>query len=159
MATATATTRANAIADRGKARAQVSQLTNYAWTGTDKRGVKMKGDYAAKNASMVKAELRRQGINPLSVKPKGKPLFGSAGNTIKARDIAVFSRQIAVMMAAGVPMVQGIEIMATGSVQPAHEEHAQRRQGQHRRRFVTARGDGQISGAVRRALPQPGQGR
>jgi type IV pilus assembly protein PilC len=118
MATATATTRANAIADRGKARAQVSQLTNYAWTGTDKRGVKMKGDYAAKNASMVKAELRRQGINPLSVKPKGKPLFGSSGSTIKARDIAVFSRQIAVMMAAGVPMVQGIEIMATGSSNP-----------------------------------------
>jgi len=115
MATATATSRANVVADRGKARAQVSQLTNYAWSGTDKRGVKMKGDYAAKNASMVKAELRRQGINPLSVKPKGKPLFGSAGKAIKARDIAVFSRQIAVMMAAGVPMVQGIDIMATGS--------------------------------------------
>ena len=118
MATATANTRANAIADRGKARAQVSQLTNYTWTGTDKRGVKMKGDFAAKNASLVKAELRRQGINPLSVKPKGKPLFGSSGKTIKARDIAVFSRQIAVMMAAGVPMVQGIEIMATGSSNP-----------------------------------------
>ncbi|HEY7872380.1 MAG TPA: type II secretion system F family protein [Rudaea sp.] len=115
MATATATSRANVVSDRGKARAQVSQLTNYAWSGTDKRGVKMKGDYAAKNASMVKAELRRQGINPLSVKPKGKPLFGSAGKAIKARDIAVFSRQIAVMMAAGVPMVQGIDIMATGS--------------------------------------------
>jgi type IV pilus assembly protein PilC len=118
MATATATSRANVVADRGKARAQVSQLTTYAWTGTDKRGVKMKGDYAAKNASLVKAELRRQGINPLSVKLKGKPLFGSEGKTIKARDIAVFSRQIAVMMAAGVPMVQGIEIMASGSTNP-----------------------------------------
>ena len=118
MATATATSRANVVADRSKGRAQVSQLTNYAWTGTDKRGVKMKGDYSAKNANMVKAELRRQGINPLSVKPKGKPLFGSAGKTIKARDIAVFSRQIAVMMAAGVPMVQGIDIMATGSSNP-----------------------------------------
>ncbi|MGH8040553.1 MAG: type II secretion system F family protein [Rudaea sp.] len=115
MATATATSRAAAIADRGKARSQVSQLTTYTWVGTDKRGVKMKGDYAAKNASMVKAELRRQGLNPTSVKPKGKPLFGSTGKSIKARDIAVFSRQIAVMMAAGVPMVQGIEIMANGS--------------------------------------------
>ena len=67
MATATATSRANVVADRGKARAQVSQLTTYTWSGTDKRGVKMKGDYAAKNASLVKAELRRQGINPLSV--------------------------------------------------------------------------------------------
>jgi type IV pilus assembly protein PilC len=114
MATAT-TARATALADRGKARSQVSQLQTFSWAGTDKRGVKMKGDYAAKNASMVKAELRRQGINPLSVKPKSKPLFGSAGKAIKARDIAVFSRQIAVMMAAGVPMVQGIDIMANGS--------------------------------------------
>ncbi|HTI95406.1 MAG TPA: type II secretion system F family protein [Rudaea sp.] len=118
MATATASNRANAVAERAKARSQISELTTYVWTGTDKRNVKMKGDYAAKNASMVKAELRRQGINPLSVKPKGKPLFGSAGKAVKARDIAVFSRQIAVMMAAGVPMVQGIEIMATGSSNP-----------------------------------------
>ena len=118
MATATATSRANVVADRGKARSQISQLTTYTWSGTDKRGVKMKGDYAAKNASLVKAELRRQGINPLSVKAKGKPLFGSAGKAIKARDIAVFSRQIAVMMAAGVPMVQGIDIMANGSANP-----------------------------------------
>ncbi|HSM99841.1 MAG TPA: type II secretion system F family protein [Rudaea sp.] len=118
MATATATSRANAIADRGKARSQVSELTTYVWTGVDKRNVKMKGDYAAKNATLVKAELRRQGITPLTVKAKGKPLFGSAGKAIKARDIAVFSRQIAVMMAAGVPMVQGIEIMAGGSNNP-----------------------------------------
>jgi type IV pilus assembly protein PilC len=114
-ASAAATNRANAIAERGKARSQVSELTTYTWTGTDKRGTKMKGDYSAKNASLVKAELRRQGINPLSVKAKGKPLFGSAGKTIKPRDIAVFSRQIAVMMAAGVPMVQGIDIMASGA--------------------------------------------
>ncbi len=118
MAIATANTRATAIADRGKARSQISELTTYVWAGIDKRGVKMKGEYAAKNASMVKAELRRQGINPLAVKPKGKPLFGSAGKAVKPRDIAVFSRQIAVMMAAGVPMVQGIEIMANGSSNP-----------------------------------------
>jgi len=110
MATATATK----AVDRGASRAQVSQLQPFNWTGTDKRGVKMKGDYSAKNEQMVRAELRRQGITPLSVRKKSKPLFGSAGKTIKARDIAVFSRQIAVMMAAGVPMVQGIEIVAGG---------------------------------------------
>src|ERR1700722_9286338 len=104
MATATATTRANTVADRGTARAQVSQLTTFKWVGTDKRGVKIKGEYAAKNATLVKGELRRQGINPISVNAKGKPLFGAAGKTIKARDIAVFSRQIAVMMAADVTM-------------------------------------------------------
>jgi type IV pilus assembly protein PilC len=48
------------------------------------------------------------------VKPKGKPLFGSAGRTIKPREIAVFARQIAVMMAGGVPMVQAIDIIAGG---------------------------------------------
>ena len=112
MATATAPNRANAA--RGAARATVSALTQFTWVGTDKRGVKIKGEYSAKNATLVKAELRRQGINPTSVNPKRKPLFGSAGKTIKPRDIAVFSRQIAVMMAAGVPMVQGFDIIAGG---------------------------------------------
>ena len=110
MATATATK----AVDRGAARAQVSQLQPFNWTGTDKRGVKMKGDYSAKNEQMVRAELRRQGITPLSVRKKSKPLFGAAGKTIKPRDIAVFSRQLAVMMAAGVPMVQSFDIVAGG---------------------------------------------
>jgi type IV pilus assembly protein PilC len=112
MATATAASRATAA--RGTARAQISQLITFSWAGLDKRGVKIKGEYAAKTAALVKAELRRQGINPTSVKAKGKPLFGAAGKTIKPRDIAVFSRQIAVMMAAGVPMVQGFDIIASG---------------------------------------------
>jgi len=112
MATATAPNRAAAA--RGAARAQISELISFVWVGTDKRGARIKGEYSAKNATMVKAELRRQGINPLSVNPKRKPLFGAAGKTIKARDIAVFSRQIAVMMAAGVPMVQGFDIIASG---------------------------------------------
>jgi len=114
MATATATRNANAATARGASRSQVSQLTKFIWTGTDKRGVKMKGDYSAKNETMVRAELRRQGITPVSVKKEGKPLFGAAGSAIKARDIAVFSRQIAVMMAAGVPIVQGLEIISSG---------------------------------------------
>jgi len=114
MATAAATNRSTGSADRGAARAQVSQLQPFNWTGTDKRGVKMKGDYSAKNEQMVRAELRRQGITPLSVRKKSKPLFGAAGKTIKPRDIAVFSRQLAVMMAAGVPMVQSFDIVAGG---------------------------------------------
>jgi len=114
MATATTTRPANTAADRGASRAQVNQLTKFLWSGTDKRGVKMKGDYSAKNETMVRAELRRQGITPLSVKKEGKPLFGASGSTIKGRDIAIFSRQIAVMMAAGVPIVQALEIIANG---------------------------------------------
>jgi type IV pilus assembly protein PilC len=116
MATATATARNTAA--QGKARAQISQLQQFLWVGIDKRGVKLKGEYSAKNPSLVRAELRRQGINPTSVKTKAKPLFGAAGRRVKPRDVAVFSRQIAVMMAAGVPMVQGFEIIAGGQTNP-----------------------------------------
>ncbi len=98
----------------GAQRAEVSQLTTYDWIALDKRGKRMKGDMAAKNASLVKAELRRQGMNPQTVKERGKPLFGSSGSTVKPRDVAIFSRQIATMMASGVPMVQSFEIIADG---------------------------------------------
>jgi type IV pilus assembly protein PilC len=113
MAT-TATARAGVKPASNKSRASVSKLDTYVWTGLDKRGIKMKGESQSKNASLVKAELRRQGINPQSVKAKPKPLFGSAGKAIKTRDISIFSRQLATMMAAGVPMVQGFEIVAGG---------------------------------------------
>ena len=119
MATATATAaRAGLKPNVGKARAQISQMQTFTWVGIDKRGVKIKGEHVSKNASLVKAALRQQGINPQSVKPKAKPLFGKAGKTIKGRDIAIFSRQLATMMSAGVPMVQGFEIVAGGQTNP-----------------------------------------
>lgn len=89
-------------------------LETFVWEGKDKRGVVMKGEQSAKNANMLRAELRRQGITPGTVKPKGKPLFGSAGKRITPRDIAIFSRQIATMMKSGVPIVTSLEIMAGG---------------------------------------------
>lgn len=118
MATTTATARAGVKTTAGKSRAAISQMETFVWTGLDKRGQRMKGEYTTKNASLVKAELRRQGINPQTVKAKAKPLFGKAGKAIKARDISVFSRQLATMMAAGVPMVQGFEIVAGGQNNP-----------------------------------------
>jgi len=114
MATTTATARAGIKTSAGKTRAKVSEMQTFVWTGLDKRGQRMKGEYITKNVGLVKAELRRQGINPQSVKAKGKPLFGKAGKTIKSREISIFSRQLATMMAAGVPMVQGFEIVAGG---------------------------------------------
>ncbi|MBN8947373.1 MAG: type II secretion system F family protein [Rhodanobacter sp.] len=116
MATATATAKARADKTRalGAQRAEVSQLTTYEWVALDKRGKRMKGDMPAKNASLVKAELRRQGMNPQTVRERAKPLFGASGSTIKPGDVAIFSRQIATMMASGVPMVQSFDIIADG---------------------------------------------
>ncbi|AXK70977.1 type II secretion system F family protein [Lysobacter sp. TY2-98] len=93
-------------------------MQTFTWVGKDKRGVVMKGETPAKNINLVKAELRRQGITPQTVKPKGKPLFGAAGSAIKARDIAIFSRQIATMMKSGVPIVGALEIIANGNKNP-----------------------------------------
>jgi type IV pilus assembly protein PilC len=101
-----------------KSRATTSAMSEFVWEGTDKRGIKMKGESNAKNANLLRAELRKQGINPTVVKPKTKPLFGSAGSSIKPQDIAVFSRQIATMMQSGVPMVQSFEIIANGQKNP-----------------------------------------
>jgi type IV pilus assembly protein PilC len=89
-------------------------LPTYVWEGTDKRGIKMKGEQQAKNTNLLRAELRRQGITPTVVKPKPKPLFGAAGKKITAKDIAIFSRQIATMMKSGVPLVQALEIIGNG---------------------------------------------
>ena len=93
-------------------------LQPFLWTGVDKRGTKMKGETLAKNASLLKAELRKQGITPNMVKVKAKPLFGSAGSAITAKEIAVFARQIATMMQSGVPLVQAFEIISGGQKNP-----------------------------------------
>ncbi|HEY9131815.1 MAG TPA: type II secretion system F family protein [Dyella sp.] len=93
-------------------------LQPFVWEGTDKRGVKMKGEQLAKNANLLRAELRRQGINPGQVKAKPKPLFGAAGKPIKPKDIAFFSRQMATMMKSGVPIVSALEIIGSGHKNP-----------------------------------------
>ncbi len=93
-------------------------LDTFVWEGTDKRGTRMKGEQQAKSVSLLRAELRRQGINPTTVKTKPKPLFGGAGKKISTKDITVFSRQIATMIKSGVPIVQALEIIGSGHKNP-----------------------------------------
>ncbi len=90
----------------------------FLWEGRDKRGVKLKGQQVATNPNLVRAELRRQGISPIRVRKKPKPLFGGAGSRISAKEIAVFSRQLATMLKSGVPLVTAFQIIAGGVKNP-----------------------------------------
>ena len=93
---------------------RLNPMVEFVWQGRDKRGVVMKGEQLAKNANLLRAELRKQGITPTVVKAKGKPMFGGGASKIKPRDIAMFSRQLATMMKSGVPIVMALEIIGSG---------------------------------------------
>jgi type IV pilus assembly protein PilC len=86
----------------------------FLWTGTDKRGVKVKGQTRGNNPSLIKADLRKQGIKPITVKKQNALFKKSAKKKIVAKDLAVFFRQLATMMSAGVPLVQAFEIIGRG---------------------------------------------
>jgi type IV pilus assembly protein PilC len=94
----------------------------FLWEGRDKRGVRLKGQQVATNANLVRAELRRQGISPIKVRKKPKPLFGATGHRIKAKEIAVFSRQLATMLKSGVPLVTAFQIISGGVKNPRLRE-------------------------------------
>jgi len=94
----------------------------YTWEGTDKRGSRISGESRSTNIAMVRADLRRQGINPLKVRKKATALFSSGKKKIRSGDIAVFSRQLATMMSAGVPMVQAFDIVGRGHENPSMME-------------------------------------
>jgi len=94
----------------------------FIWEGKDNKGKKVKGESSGANMSLVKATLRRQGINPSKIKKKSKPLFSGGKGKIKSKDISIFSRQLATMMDAGVPLVQGFEIIGRGHENKAMTE-------------------------------------
>ena len=101
--------------------AQKDNKIPFLWEGTDKKGNRVKGESLGVTDTLVKAELRRQGINPLKVRKKPKPLFGGK-KKITGQDIAIFSRQMATMMTAGVPLVQSFEIVGRGHENPSMQE-------------------------------------
>lgn len=87
--------------------------TGFLWEGTDRNGKKIKGKSLANNEAQVRADLRRQGVVPTRIKKQSKGLFAGGGK-ITTGDIALFSRMLATMLAAGIPLVQAFEIVASG---------------------------------------------
>src|SRR5882724_5162289 len=92
----------------------------FAWEGKDKRGNRVKGKSLAPDEAALRAELRRQGIAPSRVRKQSGSF--KAGGKPKAEDIAVFSRQLATMLAAGIPMVQSFEIVGNGHDKPSMQK-------------------------------------
>ena len=86
----------------------------FVYKGKDRKGMAVQGEIRSANANFARAQLRKQGITANNVKKKPKPLFGSGGKPIKPADIAAFTRQMATMMKAGVPLVQSFDIVAEG---------------------------------------------
>jgi len=90
-------------------------LDVFTWQGVNRKGKKISGELSAPSLLALKAQLRKQGITPGKVKKKPKPLFGLNGEkAITSKDIAAITRQIATMLAAGVPLVQTIEMIGSG---------------------------------------------
>ena len=92
----------------------------FTWEGTDRTGKKVKGKVVSTSEAAVRTELRRQGVVPTRVR-KQSMLFRKQGK-VTAGDIAIFSRQLATMMTAGIPLVQSFEIVGAGHENPAMQK-------------------------------------
>ncbi|MBV8784196.1 MAG: type II secretion system F family protein [Gammaproteobacteria bacterium] len=88
----------------------------FQWEGKDKRGARIKGKSLAPDEATLRAELRRQGVAPSRIR---KQRQGRKGGKVNAGDIAIFSRQLATMLAAGIPLVQAFEIVGNGNEKPS----------------------------------------
>jgi len=86
----------------------------FEWEGKDKNGKPVRGEIRAGGEAVVSASLRRQGILITKIKKRRT----SGGRSIKQKDIAIFTRQLATMMKAGVPLLQSFDIVARGSTNP-----------------------------------------
>jgi type IV pilus assembly protein PilC len=123
MALTAAQRQKTAAANKAKAnKAAIEKSFNFAWQGTDKKGKRITGETTATNLNLVRAELRRQGINPIKIRKKAQPLFSARKKPITPGDVAVFSRQLATMLAAGVPVVQAFDIVGRGHENPSMQE-------------------------------------
>ncbi len=110
------------MATKAAAATKAPKSHTFTWEGTDRRGSRVKGETRSGSLALVRADLRRQGINPIKVRRKSSFSLGSRKQKITPKDIAIFSRQLATMMSAGVPMVQAFDIVGRGHNNPAMQE-------------------------------------
>lgn len=96
----------------------MAESATFLWEGKDKQGRKTKGEIKSSTPAIAKAELRRQGIVAQKVKKKSAGLKLGGGGSVKPADVAIFTRQMATMMRAGVPLVQAFDIVADGVDKP-----------------------------------------
>jgi type IV pilus assembly protein PilC len=97
--------------------AKASKELTFAWEGTDKKGKRIKGEMKATGEAFVNATLRRQGINVIKVKKQSG--FGKKSGKVSEKDVTLFTRQLATMMKAGVPLLQSFDIVGKGHSNPA----------------------------------------
>ncbi len=97
-----------------------AQQFPFVWEGTDKKGKRIKGKMLAVSEAAVKADLRRQGVLAKKVR-KEVQLFKS-GKKVTSEDIALFARQLATMLQAGIPMVQCFDIIGNGHDKPSMQK-------------------------------------
>lgn len=101
---------------------KADQVLTFSYEGTDRRGQKVKGEVTSKNMALAKAQLRKQGINAQKVYQKRSSSLGKRKKKISPMDVAIFTRQLATMMKAGVPLVQAFEIVADGLDNPSMKD-------------------------------------
>ena len=101
-----------------QATAKKPKLTTFQWEGVDKKGKKIKGEMDAASVAFVNAMLRRQGISPVRVKKRAVALF-SVKKKITPKDVSIFTRQLATMVSAGIPLAQAFEIVGKGHENPS----------------------------------------
>ncbi|TXH04419.1 MAG: type II secretion system F family protein [Nevskiaceae bacterium] len=101
--------------------AAVKEYT-FVWEGTDRKGQRVKGQSVGPSESMIKTQLRKQGVNPLKVRRQSSLFAAGRKRKIESGDIAIFSRQMATMMTSGVPLVQALEIVGRGHDNPSMGE-------------------------------------
>lgn len=111
-----------AQAQAAKAKTEAVKEYTFKWEGTDRKGQRVKGQSMGPSESLIKSQLRKQGVNPISVRKQSSLLSASKKKAIKSVDISIFSRQMATMMAAGVPLVQALEIVGRGHDNPSMAE-------------------------------------